>query len=89
MENTLSMWSGYLQQVEQKLIELLQSPTDSDPEERAAKVGEALEFVRGAQKELSAAQANIEIFDDTPIGSWDARFSLWEVSCATQVARHQ
>jgi hypothetical protein len=67
MENKLLMCSSHLEEVEEKLIELLQSSMDGDPEERAAKVSEALDFVRGAQKELSAARTNIEVFCDTPI----------------------
>jgi exonuclease VII small subunit len=61
MEDRLLTCSSYLEEVEEKLIELLQSPTDSDPEEKAAKVSEALHSVRRAQKELFAAQANIEV----------------------------
>jgi hypothetical protein len=66
MEEKLSMCSSYLQGVEEKLIEL-ESSMDGDLEERAAKIGEALNFVRGAQKELSTAWANIDAFDVAPI----------------------
>ena len=59
MEEKLSVCSSYLQEAEEKLIEL-QSSIDGDIEERAAKISEALTSVRGAQKELSAARVNIE-----------------------------
>jgi hypothetical protein len=66
MEEKLSVCSSYLQEAEEKLIEL-QSSMDGDIEERAAKISEALTFVRGAQKEFSSNTGESRGFGDTPI----------------------
>ena len=60
MKNRLSACSGYLPEVEEKLIEL-QSLTVDDPEE-SARVSEALTFVHEAQKAISAARTTVESF---------------------------
>ena len=47
LDDEMSVCSSYLKEAEERLIELLESPTDSDAKERAAKTSEVLSFVRG------------------------------------------
>ena len=62
MNNALSVCSSYLDEVEEKLIEL-QWSMNSDPEERAAKISEALSLVREAQHELSTTRSSTAVHD--------------------------